>query len=57
MNELEEINNSMTSKQPTELFRIIFYGDCTFKNDINKRILIATVQLIKDSHASDQSLP
>ena len=47
MNLLEEINNSITSKQPTELLRIIFNGYCTFINDINKRILNVTIQLIK----------
>ena len=31
MNELNDIDNSITSRQPHELIRIIFYGDCKFK--------------------------
>ena len=28
MNELNEIDNSITYRQPNELLRIIFYDDC-----------------------------
>ena len=41
MNELKDINDSITSRQPNELHRIILYGDCKFKDNFNKRILIA----------------
>ena len=40
MNELNDIDNSITSRQPNELLRIIFYGDCKFKDNDNKQILI-----------------
>ena len=56
MNELNDINNSITSRQTNELFRIILYGDCTFKDDFNKRILIATIQFIKNSYRFNQFL-
>ena len=41
MNELNDIDNSITSRQPNKLLRIILYGDCKFKDDANKGILIA----------------
>ena len=56
MNELNDIDNSITSKQPKELLRIILYGDCKFKDNVNKRILIATIQFIKKSNRFNQSL-
>ena len=31
MNELNDIDNSITSRQPNELIGIILYGDCKFK--------------------------
>ena len=49
MNELNDIDNSITSRQPNELLQIILYGDCKFKDNVNKRILIATIQFIKNS--------
>ena len=56
MNELDEIINSITSRQPTELLRIIFYGHCKFKDRFNKRLLAAAIQFIKNSVRLDQSL-
>ena len=56
MNELNDIDNSITSRQPNELRRIILYGGCKFKNNINERILIATIQFIKNSNRFNQSL-
>ena len=56
MNELKDIDNSITSRQPNELLRIILYGDCKFKDNISKQILIATIQFIKNSIRFHQSL-
>ena len=56
MNELNDIDNSITSRQTNELLRIILYGDCKFKDDANERILIATILLIKNSNRFNQSL-
>ena len=56
MKELDYIDNSITSRQPTEILRIILYGDCNFKDDVNKRILMATIQFIKESNRFDQAL-
>ena len=35
MNELSDIDNSITSRQPNELLRISFYGDCKFKDNVS----------------------
>ena len=56
MNELDNIDNSITSRQPTEILRIILYGDCKFKDDVDKRVLMATIQFIKESNRFDQAL-
>ena len=56
MNELNNIDNSITIRQTNELLRIILYGDCKFKDNVNKRILIATIQFIKNSNRFNQSL-
>ena len=56
MNELNDIDNSITLRQPNELLRKILYGNCKFKDNINKRILIATIHFIKNSNRFNQSL-
>ena len=56
MNELNDMDNSVTSTQPHELLRIILYGDYNFKDNVNKQILIATIQFIKNSNRFNQSL-
>ena len=38
MSQLNDIDNSITSRWPNELLRIIFYNDCKFKDNVNKRI-------------------
>ena len=56
MNELNDIDYSITSRQANELLLIILYGDCKFKDDVNKQILIETIQFIKNSNRFNQSL-
>ena len=56
MNELNDIDNSITSRQPNELLQIILYGDWKFKDNVSKRILIATIQFIESSNGFNQSL-
>ena len=36
MNELNDIDNFVTSRHPNELLRIILYGDCKFQDNANK---------------------
>ena len=43
MNDLNDIDNSITSRQPSKLLRIILYSDCKFKDNVNKQILITTI--------------
>ena len=47
MNKSNDIDYSITSRQPNELLRILLWGDCKFKDNVNKRSLIATIQFIK----------
>ena len=47
MNEFDEINSFIASRQPTELLQIILYGDFKFKEDIKEIILTATTQFMK----------
>ena len=47
MNRLCNNSNSVTLLKPTELTRIILYGDGKFNYDINKRIFAATIKFIK----------
>ena len=56
MNELNDIDNSITSREPNELLRIIFNGDYNFKDNVNKQIVIATIRFIKNTNRFDQSL-
>ena len=56
LKELYRIDNSITLRQPNELLRIILYGDSKFKDNVNKQILIATIQFIKNSNRFNQSL-
>ena len=56
MNELNDIDNFVNSRQPNELLRIILYGDRKFQDNANKRILIAAIQFIKNCNMFNQSL-
>ena len=37
MNELNDIDNSINSRQPNKLLPIILYGDCKFKDKIHQK--------------------
>ena len=56
MNELNNIDNSIASRQTYELLQIILCGDCKFKDNVNKQILIETIQFIKNRIRFNQSL-
>ena len=56
MNELNYIENFITSRQPNELPPIMLYADSTFKDNVSKRILMETIQIIKNSYRFNQSL-
>ena len=42
MNELNNIDNFITSRQPDEILRILLQDNCNFKDNVNKQILTAT---------------
>ena len=50
MNELNDLDNSITSRQPNKLLRIILCGDLKFKDNANKWILTAAIQFIKNNN-------
>lgn len=56
MNELNYIENFITSRQPNELPPIMLYADSKFKDNVSKRILMETIQIIKNSYRFNQSL-
>ena len=56
MNELYDLDNFISSRQPNEVLRIILYGDCNFKDNVNKRIWSTTIQFIKNSDSLNQFL-
>ena len=56
MNELNDIDNSITLRQPNDLLRIILYDGCKFKDNVNRRILIATIQFFRNSNIFNQPL-
>ena len=43
MDELSDIDLSITSRKPNTLLRKILYSDCKFKDNANKRVLIGTI--------------
>ena len=56
MNELNDIDTSITSKQPNKLIRIALYGDCKFIDNVKKLTLLPTIQFIKNTNRFNQSL-
>ena len=55
MNELNKFDNPITLRQPNELLRINLSDDCKFKDNVNKQILITTIQFIQNSNRFHQS--
>ena len=56
MNDLINIDRSLPSlSQKDKLISILLYGSDAFDNKKNHKILICTIQLIKDSHRFDDS--
>ena len=56
MNDLINIDRSLPSlSQKDKLISILLYGSDAFDNKKNHKILICTIQFIKDSHRFDDS--
>ena len=56
MNELDNIENSITSMESNDLLLIILYGDKKFDKVTNRRILNVTIEFIKNSKRFDEAL-
>ena len=56
MNDLMNTNRSLPSLSQDKLISILLYGSNAFDNKKNRKILICTIQFIKDSHRFDDSL-
>ena len=55
MNELNNNDNSITTRQQNQLLPIILYAVSNFKDKVSKPILIATIQFIKNSNSFNQT--
>ena len=55
MNKLNDIDDSIISRQRNELLRIILDDGFKFKDNVNKWTLIATIQFIRNSNRVNQS--
>ena len=51
MNDLMIIDRSLSSLSQDKLISILLYGSDAFDNKKNRKILICTIQFIKDSHS------
>ena len=56
MNDLMNIDRSLPSLSLDNLIIILLYDSDAFDNKKNRKILICTMQFIKDSHKFDDSL-
>ena len=56
MNDLINIDRSLPSLSQDKLISILLYGSDAFDNKKNRKILICTIQFIRDSHRFDDSL-
>ena len=56
MNDLINIDRSLPSLSQDKLISILLYGSDAFDNKKNRKILIWTIQFIRDSHRFDDSL-
>ena len=56
MNDLMIIDRSLPSLSQDKLTSILSYGSDAFDNKKNRKILICTIQFVKDSRRFDDSL-
>ena len=56
MNDLMNIDRSLPSLSQDNLIIILLYDSDAFDNKKNRKILICTIQIIKDSHKFDDFL-
>ena len=56
MNDLMNIDRSLPSLSQDKLISSLLYGNDAFDNKKNLKILICTIQFLKDSHRFDDSV-
>ena len=56
MNDLINIDRSLPSLSQDKLISILLYGSDAFDNKKNRKVVICTIQFLKDSHRFDESL-
>ena len=56
MNDLINIDRSLQLLSQDKIISILLYGSDALDNKKNRKILICTIQFIKDSHRFDDSL-
>ena len=56
MKELNNISNAINSLNSTDLIRAIFYGDKSFDNIINFKIISATIKFTKTTKRFEEAL-
>ena len=56
MNDLINIDISLPSLSQDKLISILLYGSDAFDNKKNRKVVICTIQFLKDSHRFDDSL-
>ena len=55
MNEFHNISNAINSLNPTDFIRVILYGDKSFGNITNFKIISATIKFIKTPKRSEEA--
>ena len=56
MSDLKNINDAILSLNESDLLHVTLYGSKNFDNNMNIRILTATIKFIKDTERFDQPL-
>ena len=56
MNDLNNINTAIDYLNPSNLLRVILYGDKNFNKETNSKIITASIKFIKDTKRFEKSL-
>ena len=54
--DLSSINSEILKKTENEIVQVLLFGNEGFSEDMNFRIIISSIRLIKDSKKFDESL-
>ena len=56
MNDLNNINTAIDYLNPSDLLRVILYGDKNFNKETNSKIITASIKFMKDTKRFEKSL-